>query len=361
MKSSRIFTNCDRREQQNTPAFLEKGRGFWRGEKPFTLIELLVSVTCQIGVLPLYRLKKNHKNCTSLRPSGRTSRFFCDLAGNGNRKKSSSHLHIFTQSAFTLIELLVVIAIIAILAAILLPALQGARARSQSSSCVNNLKNLATAANSYQSDYSDYFVPYQWDSPGITPPSGKSLQDGNWFFNDFLDPYLKQSTTSDNNSVYLCPSAHGPDKKRTGDGILTMNYGWNQDIHLWLNRTGEVLPAVKSKTARFPSKTFSVMDAGRHRMNWQFAQKGNTKIKQYSYVPGMSFNLPATFASEKSLRDATEGRHLRKTVNSAHVDGHVETYRADDLAVKTYYKAGAVDNNFLYWHPETNSEVIKFK
>ena len=73
----------------------------------FTLIKLLVSATCQTGVFPLYHLKKNHKNCTSLRPSGRTSRFFCDLAGNGNRKKSSSHLHIFTQSAFTLIELLV--------------------------------------------------------------------------------------------------------------------------------------------------------------------------------------------------------------------------------------------------------------
>ena len=64
----------------------------------FTLIELLVSVTCQIGVLPLYCLKKIHKNCTSLRPSGRTSRL---------PQANSSHLHIFTRSAFTLIELLV--------------------------------------------------------------------------------------------------------------------------------------------------------------------------------------------------------------------------------------------------------------
>ena len=68
--------------------------------KRFTLIELLVSTTCQIGVLPLYCLKKIHKNCTSLRPSGSTSRL---------PQANSSHLHIFTQSAFTLIELLVVI------------------------------------------------------------------------------------------------------------------------------------------------------------------------------------------------------------------------------------------------------------
>ena len=36
--------------------------------KDFTLIELLVSATCQIGVLPLYCLKKIHKNCTQERP-----------------------------------------------------------------------------------------------------------------------------------------------------------------------------------------------------------------------------------------------------------------------------------------------------
>ena len=74
------------------------GAPLWTPRAAFTLIELLVSVTCQIGVLPLYCLKKIHKNCTSLRPSGRTSRL---------PQANSSHLHIFTRSAFTLIELLV--------------------------------------------------------------------------------------------------------------------------------------------------------------------------------------------------------------------------------------------------------------
>ncbi|MBO5309312.1 MAG: hypothetical protein J6C40_15045 [Lentisphaeria bacterium] len=36
----------------------------------FTLIELFISVICQIGVSPLYYLKKIDKNHTSLRPSG---------------------------------------------------------------------------------------------------------------------------------------------------------------------------------------------------------------------------------------------------------------------------------------------------
>ena len=122
-------------------------------KKGFTLIELLVSATYQKCILPLSSLKKLYKNDTSLLPQGSTSRFFC------NRKKSSSHLHIFTQSAFTLIELLVVIAIIAILAAMLLPALTQARDKAQGAKCVGVLKELANIDMFYNADYDDYIMP----------------------------------------------------------------------------------------------------------------------------------------------------------------------------------------------------------
>ena len=151
----------------------------------FTLIELLVTTAQQNCFSKI-------KKYTSLRPSGRTSRL---------TQSSSSHLHIFTQSAFTLIELLVVIAIIAILAAMLLPALQQARDRAKTSDCQNKLKTVTFGT-----------LQYGDDNKGHLPASPNSQAVSNYIFNSFsdLNPRRNEGGLANYLGVDTAHSVDGP-------------------------------------------------------------------------------------------------------------------------------------------------------
>ena len=267
----------------------------------FTLIELLVSVTCQIGVLPLYCLKKIHKICTTLRPSGRTSRL---------PQANSSHLHIFTQSAFTLIELLVVIAIIAILASMLLPALNQSRETARKGACQGNLKQLGTAVAMYCDDYNRFPLLQDGSTSGykylynfarwkrmLAPYAGVSIDAG-----------LEASNKPDpvvSTGVFRCPSwANEKMVKPLPANSLQHGggYGWNHGAQGEAYGLGTKTHKAPGSVYK-PSETIAIADSS------DIATGNGEKAALY---------YKDTEASGKVVGD----RHSNG-INAAWVDGHV--------------------------------------
>lgn len=216
-----------------------------------------------------------------------------------------------TRRCFSLIELLVVISIIVILASMLLPVLNKARDKAKAIACKSNLKQLGLGVINYTM-YDGVFYP---PSRLKTNTAWKMLRDLN-----LIDYTLADCPGDNSRTAGIDYHAYSWTRKNYPNGGPTLNrsYVFSYTAGLSTDGTSWIIPILAIAKVRRPSRLAIIADT-------------EVTAEDTRYYYGCGY-IQESFEPTRE----TYGCRHNNSGNAAMADGHVETFRPNEMTSENH-------------------------